>query len=155
MRKIPNTYLDDAYEYYKHKISITKTAKEDPLSSEVFNRINKMFSSKLVDYVLLGREVLLPAAMGTIIGTRYDRKNKYQYVGSYSNGNIDYDNTVMLDKVGYKIRFRRNGCMKDSVTGFLFMPAWTFRKKLNKLIKEGYGGRFSYLTSKTLHKDEI
>ena len=156
--KFPDTYLDEAYSHYKDKVLSIKYMDDKPVSLVMFKKINSMFGRMLASYVLLGREVGLPHGLGTIVAVKYERKNRFMTVRSYNSEskNIDPDNTSILDRFGYKIKFRRNGLLYNRpVTGFKFIPAWSFKEKLRLLIKNGHGGRFSYLTSKTLHRDEI
>lgn len=154
--KTSKHFLKDAHKYYKEYLKTLKADEGRPVAYDLFRRINSMYGSLLQDYVLMGREVGLPAGIGTIIATKYDRKNRFTYVRAYSpGGGISEDKTVMLDRYGYEIRFRRNGSICRPVTGFKFIPGWVFKDRLRRVIKDGYGGRFTYLKSKTLHRNEI
>ena len=157
VHKFPSSYIKDAFAYYKNKISEIKYMKDTPVTFIDFKRINRMFGDMLSEYVLLGREVGLPNSVGTIIIAMPEKKNRYMSVAAYSqpNKNIDFDSSVMLGRFGYKVRFRRNGMIPKPITGFKFIPSWSLKERLRILIKNVHGGRYSYLTSKTLHRDEI
>lgn len=152
----PDNFLKESYEDYKINLKEIKQDEGKPLSFKKYKKINSLFGKMLQDYVLMGREVGLPGGIGTIIATKHDRKNKYRHVFAYdSNNGISSDETIMLDKYRYTIKFRRNGSIYRPITGFRFYPAWKFNERLKEIIKDGHGGRFTYLKSKTLHRDEI
>lgn len=154
--KFPSSYIEDAYEFYKDKVSNISYIKDKPLPFHKFKRINNLFGKMLVEYVLLGREVGLPFGIGTIVAVKEERKNKYRHVPSYMNSGIDSENYTVLDRFTYKIKFRRNGNLSGKpITGFKFIPAWQFNNRLKLLARDGHGGRYSYLTSKTLYRNEI
>lgn len=156
--KFPSSRLNEAFEFYKKEVSELNYTKEKPVPKTEFKKIHKLFGSLLIDYVLKGREVGLPNGIGTIIAVKHEKKRRFSHVNAYDQAGkcISDNETVMLDRFGYSIKFRRNGATcQRAVTGFRFLPSWAFRNKLKLLVRAGFGGRYSYLTSKTLYRNEI
>lgn len=155
--KFPSSHINEAHSFYKNEITARKRMNDQPLSLEVFKKVHRMFGNILMDYVLMGREVGLPHGIGTITVDKTERKSGGFFARAYDSINKSFgDEHVRVDKYEYKVKFRRNSRVGGkAITGFRFIPSWTFKERLRILIKNGYGGRYSPMSSKTLQQDEI